>query len=179
MSAQKGKTPSLKKFVLVLILVAIGGFLVWYFKFRSPDLAKPSEDQQELVNEFGYPDTFTLTMMDDVRYETWNYYELEQSFMFLNGSFIENVTIENVTDDFQFPDFKPTQFKENMTLGDVRKFLGDPTIEGEISSELLENAKIYDFWDQVKVGTKEEKIVYVETLPVYIPEEFRVKDEKK
>ena len=185
MSAPKNKKSFFKVFFPIFIVVVISALFVWYFKFRPVQLAtkesvKPSQDQQELVDSFGYPDTFTLQMMDNLRYETWNYYEVKRGFIFLDGVFVEDQIIDNLDGDYQFPEFKPTQFTEGMSLADVKKFLGDPTREGEVSSELLENSKIYDFWDQVKVGTKEDKIVYVETLPVFVPEQFRVrvKDEE-
>lgn len=187
MPASKKKNPALKKFLLFLLGTAlIIGASIWYFKSRpsssfvkKSDSVEPSEDQTELISAFGYPDVFMLTMEDATRYEIWTYYDMEKSFVFWNGNFIEDQAVESLSEDFDFPNFRPTQFKNNLTLVEVSKILGDPTHEGEINPKLIENAKVYDFWDQVKVGTKDEKVTYVETLPVFIPEEYRVRNEKE
>lgn len=184
MSALKRKGFSFKVLFLLLFLLVLGGGLIWYFRFREPpsfveksDPVEASENQAELINAFGYPDVFMLSMEREDRYEVWGYHALEKSFVFWNGTFVEDQVIADVSDEFQFPDFRPTQFKNQATLAEVNEILGDPGYEGEINPKLIENAKVYDYWDQVKVGTKGDEVVYVETLPVFIPEEYRVKDE--
>ena len=167
---------SFKKLLIAfVVLIALGG-LVWFFSsgIKKPDVVQPSEDQEELISSFGYPDTFMLTMQDESRYEIWSYYDMKKSFVFWNGDFVEDQILEDVNEEFQFPEFRPTQFSADMTMDDIGKILGDFTVEAEISSELIENAKVYDYSDQVKVGTKDDKVTYVEILPVFVPEEFRV-----
>jgi len=165
-----------KKLLIVFgVLVVLGG-LVWFFAFgiKKSDVIQPSEDQEELISSFGYPDTFMLTMQDESRYEIWSYYDVEKSFVFWNGDFVEDQALEGIDEELQFPEFRPTQFSADMTMQEIDKILGDFTVEADISSELIENAKIYDYSDQVKVGTKDDKVTYVEILPVFVPEEFRV-----
>lgn len=183
MPVRKSKSLFASKSLLALAIIPIAIFLIWLIFFNSPyikrfDPVKPSSDQKELINSFGYPDVFSVSMDSEVRYEIWTYYDAGRSFVFLNGTFVQDQTIEKLSEDFQFPDFRPTQFKAGMTLKQVKKTLGDPTAEADINSELIEGAKIYDYWDQVKIGTKDNQITYVEILPVFIPEEFRIKDEK-
>jgi hypothetical protein len=185
MPAKKSKPFGLKKpflFFLFLLFLTAGLVLLFYFKpfsFKQDKvLVKTSLDQQQVLDSFGYPDTFTLIMMDGVRHEVWNYYLLQKSFEFLNGEFLKDRELSFLEAEFQFPKFKPTQFKEGMSLAEAQ-FLGDPTAEGEVSSDLLDNAKVYNFWDQVKVGVKDGRILYVETLPVFIPEDYQVNKEKE
>jgi len=180
MSVLKNQSTLLKIFFLLLLIPVI--IALWYFFFRSSpvkrfDPVKPSEDQRELINSFGYPDVFMLTMDTENRYEIWTYYDMARNFIFLNGRFVEDQIIDELEQELQFPDFRPTQFSADMTLKDVNKILGDFTVEADITSSLVENAKVYDYWDQVKVGTKDDKITYVETLPVYVPDELKLKDE--
>ena len=178
------KSPKFGKKLIFALGILIAIFVALYFVSsfspfsKKPRQAiKPSTDQKELIDSFGYPDTFTLTMMEGVRYEAWNYYAVGKSFVFLNGTFTEDQEIEKLGDEYRYADFKPTNFREDMSLKDVKKSLGDPTIEADVNDKLVKNAKIYDFWDQVKVGTKDGKIVYVETLPVFIPKEYQVNEE--
>lgn len=172
--------PALKKLAIILfilIVVAAGYFFLKSSPIKRFDPVKPSEDQAELINSFGYPDVFMLTMEAENRYEIWTYYDMARNFVFYNGQFVEDQIIDELEQELQFPDFRPTQFSADMTLKDVNKILGDFTVEADITSSLIENAKVYDYWDQVKVGTKDDKVTYVETLPVFVPEEFRIKDE--
>jgi len=172
---------SSKPLLLLLLIPAI--IAIWYFFLKSSpikkfDQVKPSEDQKELISSFGYPNTFSLTMNSDNRYEIWTYYDMARSFIFHNGTFVEDQIIDEPEQEFQFPDFRPTQFSADMTLKDINKILGDFTVQADINSKLIENAKVYDYFDQVKIGTKDDKVTYVETLPVFVPEEFRIKNEK-
>ena len=142
--------------------------------YRQPkELITLSVDQQDLVDSFGQPDVFRLTMMDDLRHEIWTYYRMERSYVFINSRFVEDQIIEDIDEDFQFPQFKPTHFKAGLDLGEVEKILGKHSAEGELDPQILENAKIYDFYDQVKAGFKDDKLIFVQTVPVFIPEEFR------
>ena len=142
---------------------------------RPPkELVELSADQQDLVASFGQPDIFRLTMIDDLRHEIWTYYQMERNYIFINGQFVEDQIIEDVGEDFQFPQFKPTHFKAGMSSEEVEKILGEHSAEGEIDPQILENAKIYDFYDQIKAGFKDDKLIFIQTLPVFIPEEFRI-----
>ncbi len=177
MPALKKSLPLKKILPLLLIPVIVGYFLLKSSPIKRFDSIKPSEEQTELINSFGYPDIFSLTMEAENRYEVWTYYDMSRVFVFYNGQFVEDQIIDELEQELQFPDFRPTQFSADMTLKDVNKILGDFTVQADINSSLIENAKVYDYFDQVKVGTKDDKLTYVETLPVFVPEEFRLKDE--
>ena len=172
--------------ITILLLVGLALFAFYHFVLKSSekkldfvitsDLVKPSQDQAEFINSFGYPDVFILSMDDKTRFESWTYYDMERNFTFLDGQFIEAKTISDLGKEFDFPQFRPCQFDYNMTLAQAEQILGEHTAQGEVIPELAENTTIYDYWDQVKVGIKNEKIVFIQTLPMFIPEEYRVKN---
>lgn len=170
-----------QKVSIICILAIVGVVLVnifWlYPKFRfivTSDPVMPSPEQRELIQHFGYPDTFMLSMQKQNRFEIWTYYNMERNFVFLDGEFIEEQSVSNLSEDFGFPDFRPTQFENNINLAQANKILGPPTAQGEVIPELMKNTTIYDYWDQVKVGVKDKEVIYVQTQPIFIPERFRV-----
>jgi len=125
-----------------------------------------SEDQTDLINRFGYPDTFVLMMGKDTRVEIWTYYTMQRSFIFLDGEFANDDFVAGLPKTFRFPQFRPTQFTQDMTLAQAKRILGEPSAEGQLIPELMKNTTIYDFHDQVKLAVKNEKVIYVQTLPV-------------
>jgi len=168
------------KKILILatsFLIIIGGFLIWYFLPSQPsfvvetDVVSPSTDQIEVINSFGYPDTFMLIMDQGVRYESWNYYDIERAFVFLDGGFFEEQTIPNLEEKkVAFPEFRPTQFGEDLLFSKIGEILGEPSAKGEINQDILENALVYNYMDQVSVGTKGDKVVFIQTFPVLVLE---------
>jgi len=166
------------KKILILaasFLIIIGGFLIWYFSSSQPsyvvetDAVSPSTDQIEVINSFGYPDTFILIMDQGAKYESWNYYDMKRMFVFLDGDFFEEQTITNLEEkNVAFPEFRPTQFGEDLLFNEIADILGEPSAKGEISQDILENAIVYNYMDQASVGTKGDKVVFVQTFPVLI-----------
>jgi len=134
----------------------------------ASDPVEVSQDQEKLINRFGYPDTFVLVMRGNTRLEIWSYYTMERSFIFLDGEFANDEFVAELPEEFSFPKFKPTQFNQGMTFAQVKQILGQPTAQGELIPELMENTTIYDFHDQVKVAVKDAEVIYVQTLPVAV-----------
>ena len=166
-----------KKILILVVssLIIIGGFLIWYFLPSQPsfvvetDEILPSTDQTEVINSFGYPDTFMVIMDQGVRYESWNYYDMERTFVFLDGDFFEEQIIPSLEEkNVAFPEFRPTQFGEDIIFSEISEILGEPSAKGEISQDILENAVVYNYMDQVSVGTKGDRVVFVQTFPVLI-----------
>lgn len=161
---------------IVSFLIIIGVFLIWYLSSRpsfvvKTDAVSPSADQIEVINAFGYPDTFMLILDQGVRYESWNYYDMERTFVFLDGAFFEAQIIPNLEGkNVAFPEFRPTQFKDNLLFSEIGEILGEPSAKGEISQDILENAVVYNYMDQVSVGTKGDRVVFVRTFPVLVLE---------
>lgn len=172
-----------KKIALIVVIILVVWFIVgrlitgYVFRFvKISDSVFASTDQVNVINSFGYPDVFLLSMDDKNRYDAWTYFDIEREFTFINGEFQNANPIDNIGEDFQFPEFRSTQFKNGIGLKKVNKILGDPTAQAQIAPNIMENTEIYDYWDQVKVGIKDGKVVFVQTLPVLIPEQFRVQE---
>jgi len=154
---------NIKKIAFVVgMLWVVSGII----SFLMRDPVSLSEDQKDLVASFGYPDTFTLMMDSEARYETWAYYTMNKAFSFIDGSFLEEVDIPEIDNELIiFTEFKPTQFKNGLLFADISKILGEPNKKGDIDPDLLENAEIYNYSDQVIVGVQNDQVIYIQTLP--------------
>ena len=154
---------NIKKLASVIgVLWVVSG--IASFLMRDP--VSLSEDQKDLVASFGYPDTFTLMMDSETRYETWAYYIMNKAFSFIDGSFLEEIEMSEIDNESMvFTEFKPTQFKNGLLFADIGKILGEPNKKGDIDPDLLENAEIYNYSDQVIVGVQNDQVIYVQTLP--------------
>lgn len=164
----------MKKKIVKLGLISLVGLLVLAYIIGSKsefvvksDPVKASSDQGNLIDGFGYPDTFALAMDKKDRIEVWNYYGLERSFTFNNGVFINDQIIDPLTSFEAYPQWRPTQFKNNLSLEDVnRMFETTPTIQADIDPEIMESSQTYNYSDQVIIGVKDGQVVFVQTLPV-------------
>lgn len=165
-----------KKTAILAAVVLIGAAFVLFYLFSGSSLEEgqmigPSRDQAELVKAFGYPNTFLLSMDQGVRYENWTYYDMGRIFVFLDGAFLEENSVDSLEgQSVSFPDFRPTQFIEGMSLDEVSVFLGQPSAGGDIDPDILEEASIYNYRDQITVGTSGQRVVFVQTFPVIINE---------
>jgi len=130
------------------------------------DPVELSQDQAKLTQRMGYPDSFIITMDNHNRLEVWFYNKWEKSFTFLNGAYQKDSYQPKVPDIFVFPRFRPTQFRNAMTKGDVRGLLGEPTAEGQLNLAMIKGVAVLDYLNQVKIGIKDSKVIYVETLPI-------------
>ena len=168
-----------KKYFFLLATLALVIVAVFIWKARSPspfivasDQTKASKDQIQLINRFGYPDTFTLAMDGDDRLEVWNYYGLERSFTFKKGVFINDQIINPLESFNAYPRLRPTQFKNGLTLEEVSNIIdSQPTSQAGILPDIMENSVVYNYSDQVVVGLQEDKVVFVQTLPVKVEQE--------
>ena len=174
---------SIKKVLGVVFVLIVGSLVFLYILGKSSvvkynDLVKASDDQLELVKEFGYPDVFLLSMDETSRFEVWTYYTIGKQYSFLDGAYYLDNEIDILPDDeYEYTDFRPTQFGYKMDLKDSKKLLGDPTAEADGNLELTKGSKIYDFWDQAKAAISfDDHLVFIETLPIYNPKEYRPKE---
>jgi len=89
----------------------------------------------------------------------------------LDDGFFEEQTIPNLEEkNVAFPEFRPTQFGNDILFSKIGEILGEPSAKGEISQDILENALVYNYMDQVSVGTKGDKVVFIQTFPVLVLE---------
>ena len=144
----------------------------------EPQLLKLSAQQQALVDEFGYPDTFVLSSYEEtieggttrIRDETWYYYRVLTNFSFINGKFVASNSIDRLPDDLIYPKYSPDMFQVGMTLAEVKKLLGDAKGVGVevnalgLNDKSLDNFQLY-FAGQISLAFVEDSLCYVLSAP--------------
>lgn len=91
-----------------------------------------SDQQQQLVDEFGWPQSFLITFTTEenggerqkFRYETWYYYNVWTSFSFINGIFTESEGIDRLKGDIDPLPYTPYDFKHGMQWREVQRLAG-------------------------------------------------------
>jgi len=157
------------------VFLILGLFVFLYFNQKriKPKVALSSQ-QKELVDQFGYPTTFTLVFGEmtiegkyqPARLEIWNYDEIGRRFYFVDGQFAKDEDIP-FREKALYPDLRPTWFDQETTFEQVKKIIGlEPRASAEFIPEIIKNGKVYDFYGQVKVAVVDGKIIYLETYPV-------------
>ena len=125
-----------------------------------------SKDQERIVGKIGYPDVFVLMMENDERREIWTYFDEGINCIFLDGKVTGFKEQTGLTEDFYYPSVKPTQFFSGMAEKDIVRIFSQPSAVVEGSIEFVDGkVKIFDYFDQVRVGMVEGQVVYVQTLP--------------
>ena len=117
-------------YIILALLVVILGAGIWYF-IGSQEAAL-SQDQQELVEEFGWPSVFSLSFSGGSRFELWAYHDFAKTFIFDDGQFQITSTSEISLGDAESLYLKPSQFKADLTKEELIKQLGQPTGQIEI-----------------------------------------------
>ena len=150
-------------------------FLLFHpFDINAVELAK---DQQEMVEELGHPDSFTLIIVEEDenpgiwhRMESWDYYKLETSFSFVDGTLSGSYDIKDFPSFTLLPNiYTPEQFENGMRLQEVeKKIIADrPFGKVDLQKEILPEAKILGT-EQLIMGFIGDMLVYVETLPLLL-----------
>lgn len=163
------------KYLLILVLILIIGGVVYFYCFWGATGLSP--DQQELVDNFGYPQRFVisyLSWMENgsdyiVRHETWYYPYHQQSITFLGGDILSVDEIEDEIDDtgiMTYSDLKPEDFEFNMDYDSVAKAIGNKEIaKNEFMPEEYygENLTSY-ISDHVLFAIESDHLTYFETI---------------
>ncbi len=163
----------MKKFLKILfgtILVLFIVFVVLLI-FTSPY----SKDQRKIIEAFGLPDSFEVTMnvYDEPMMESWKYLELSKVFIFADQKYVESV-------DFEFSELETSQAILNAPLEpsdvyyltDVKDLESKLDISPDVSTlndDVLENASFLNYGNLVHVGVFEDKPVFVKTLSYSVP----------
>lgn len=173
----KKKIPVLLFIVgVVVLLLGMAAYFLLIKPTLNQDAVKLSSQQKQLVEDFGYPTTFILTIGEmtvegeykQVRFEAWNYDQLGRRFYFVDGEFQKDIDIDFI-ENGQYPNLRPSQFSQNTTWDKTQEIIGtSPQAQADIQPEIMEKTSVYDFWGQVKVATEDDKLVYIQTYPVII-----------
>ena len=150
--------------IIGLVVVAAIGLFIGYTAISGPGQGRLSTDQQELVDEAGYPDTFVMIKDGERRDEIWNYYSMQASFYFSNGEYVRaDNTLEPLPDDAELPDFKPESFPPDVKLSDIAALAeGDPHTT-KLNVKGLGNIEGRQYEEGLFVGQSEGKPAYIQT----------------
>ncbi|MDX9971082.1 MAG: hypothetical protein RBS56_04230 [Candidatus Gracilibacteria bacterium] len=165
----------MKKFITIFlgtVFILFLGFIALVL-FVSPY----SKDQRKIIEAFGTPDSFEITMnvFDEPMMESWKYLELSKVFIFADKKFVESI-------DFEFSQINngqailnaPLEPKDVYYLSDIKALENKLSIVPEASNlqdDVLENAEFYNFANLVHAGVIEGKINYIKTLSFVVPNE--------
>jgi len=99
--------------------------------------------------------------------EIWKYYGLERAYFFKNGVFINDQIIDPQESFEAHPQLRPTQFEQGLELEEVNQMLkSSPDVQAKVIPAIVKEAEIYSYDEQLIIGVMDNKIVFVQTLPV-------------
>lgn len=134
---------------------------------------KLSQQQYDIVGQFGWPDAFSIMEVDDtddksLRYESWTYYAGQTKYEFVDGVFQTWGEVEPLPRDTIGTPYRPNQFTLGASVNEVRVLVAgnewmpmpgaDLLIEG-IADEL----EVY-VAPQLVAGFSEGRLVFVEAM---------------
>lgn len=137
-------------------------------------------EQLDVVRELGSPQAFTLLFYEeelldgtfgDVRFETWDYYEQDVSYTFINGELVgeEFLEVEIVGDLYPIP-YMPDQFTAYMSLDEVLASAGlDRYLVVPLEKELVDGGEVY-YVSELTFGLKDNELLYIEALGLEVTE---------
>lgn len=170
----------MKKFLkifglIIVILVSLSVLLLFLYPSYS-------SDQQKIIKAFGPPDYFEITynVDDEPMMETWKYVEIGKVFMFVDKNFVETIPFEfseaNSSSALLNAPIEPSDIYYLTNIDELTNKLGIQPEVSELNSELMENAKLYNFGNLVQAGVWNDKIVYVKTFTYAVPKEDDVSE---
>ncbi len=138
-----------------------------------------STDQNELIQNLGYPDSFILLFYDEpgpdgesipIRNEMWTYYSRGEEYSFINGVAVGMETFETEAGSLVPAEYRPEQFVRAMTLDDLLAAAGaEEHLEIPMEKEVVEDGVLY-FTAQLTFGLKDGLLRYLETIAIEIGE---------
>lgn len=192
---RNSRSATKKKTSLIILISAIGAvFIIFVILIISlnnayqnsaklaegieinPEAAKTyplSDDQTAIVNQYGSPDSFTITFYieefdpyydGEVRDETWRYYAEGLVFDFYNGSLMYTNPIADPSVDWVQLPYKPEQFTAYANLETILASAAITDIfELPLEKELVKNGKLY-YAPGLSFGMVDGQLIFVETV---------------
>jgi hypothetical protein len=173
--------------ILAAVVLLAGAYLWMYMDYTGPTLARvarpaepPSQapyalssEQQQVVEELGYPESFTLlfyqdldeqNMFYDIRFESWHYAAAGRDIVFANGEKISDEAVVYGEALVATP-YRPEQFGASMRLKDVLASTGiTEYVRTAADPALVASGEIY-VASQLTFGMKAGRLMTVETVP--------------
>lgn len=175
--------------VIIALIIVAGAYLWFYMDHMGPTLVHASHqveppaqapytlstEQQQLVDEIGYPDSFTLLFYQDldeqdqaydIRFECWHYGTAGRDIVFVNGEKISDEPAEAPESELVAAPYRPEQFAASMSLKDVLASTGIlEYVRAAADPDLVTSGEVF-FVNQLTFGMKAGRLMTVETVPL-------------
>jgi hypothetical protein len=140
----------------------------------TPPLVALSQQQQLLIDEFSWPDSFTILEADDeqgehVRFETWIYYQGKITYTFFDGVFQVEGDVETLSEGYISTPHHPDQFPLGASPDQIQALLPDHTLVPIDHSEAIQLGAQMFVAQQLVLGFLDNRLFYVDAL-AFIPE---------
>ncbi len=138
---------------------------------RVIDTATLSVDQRGVVEEFGWPHSFTVADLSDsdgstVRFETWQYLDAGVAYSFSEGRFLNWETIDAVPDGLIAAPYRPNLFALGQTSEEVRGAIEpDDWEQLEGMEVLLEGVETYAA-DQLLLTFRDDRLIMIDAVAI-------------
>jgi len=145
---------------------------------EEPPLVLPSvalsQEQQLLIDEFSWPDSFTILEADvdqgePMRFETWIYYRGKITYTFFEGIFQVEGDVEPLPAGFISTPHHPDQFPLGASPDQIQTLLSDHTLVPLENSEAIQPGAQMFVAQQLVLGFLDNQLFYVDAL-AFIPE---------
>lgn len=142
----------------------------------APSISGLSRDQSQVVEEYGYPDHFFISIdpLSRDRVETWTYFGKRLAIDFDNGRRFGEEEIEDESAKYPPTTLKPQDFDSTTTREIAATVLGEPIFEQEAEGSLMyENTIVV--YEKAVLLYRDDLLIGVDTkvrpphLPVTAP----------
>ncbi len=175
--------------VLGALILLVGAYLWFYMDYTGPTLAQVSSraeppaqapyslsvEQQQLVDEIGYPESFTLLFYQDlderdqfydIRFECWHYASAGRDIVFVNGEKTSDEPADPPGVSLIAAAYRPEQFAASMRLKDVLAATGiSRYVRAATDPALVSSGEVY-IASQLTFGMKAGRLMAVEIVPL-------------
>ena len=136
--------------------------------------------QMEVFGELGSPQAFTLLFYEeeqldgssqDVRFETWDYFDAGISYTFINGDPAgeDPLDVEVAGEIYPIP-YRPDLFSAYMSLDEVLASAGlNRYLVVPLEKELVDGGEVY-YAEELTFGLKNDELLYIEALALEVLE---------
>ena len=136
--------------------------------------------QMEVFGELGSPQAFTLLFYEeeqldgsyqDVRFETWDYFDAGISYTFINGDQAgeDPLDVDVAGEIYPIP-YRPDQFSAYMSLDEVLASAGlNRYLVVPLEKELVDDGEVY-YAEELTFGLKNDELLYIEALALEVLE---------
>jgi hypothetical protein len=137
------------------------------FHFVSSETFQLSDQQQVVVDDFGWPHSFTIIEAEDpdgasVRYEIWNYYVGATAYTFLDGEFQYTELVEPLEGDLILTPYHPDQFMLGMTSETLQATLSGREWVSMPGADFFREGVDIFVNQQLVTGFYENRLIYIE-----------------